>query len=114
MIRPPYQIYVRGEKVKLLAPDTSSQFDVYLQLAIDDCYGLLNIYSKVKPSVIADIGANSGFFSRLCSLYFPQARIYAYEPNPDSFKWLKQNCEGTLITPFEKAVLGRGGAVLHA
>jgi FkbM family methyltransferase len=44
-------------------------------------------------------------------LYFPQADIYAYEPDPDSFKWLKKNSEGTRIKPYETAVLSREGLV---
>ena len=81
----------------------------YNEIVIDDEYGIYGYLRRTAPRLIVDIGAHVGMFSKLCSLAFPEAVIYAYEPNPGSFKWLKQNCKGTRITPFEKAVLGRGG-----
>lgn len=112
MIRHPYQIYVKGGKAELYGPDSPLQREAYVSIILDDAYSIFDIYSKLKAAVIADIGANIGLFSRLCSLFFPQAEIFAYEPNPQTFEWLNRNCRGTLITPFESAVLDRGGHCL--
>jgi FkbM family methyltransferase len=54
--------------------------------------------------VIVDIGANIGMFSKLCSMLFPEADIYAYEPNPSPLKWLRQNALGTRIRVLPFAV----------
>jgi FkbM family methyltransferase len=37
-----------------------------------------NIISE--PKVIVDVGANIGDFTRTCRLYFPNAKVYAFEP----------------------------------
>ena len=114
MVKPPYWISIGGKETRVFCEDIEGCHFVYHELIINDVYDFFDSLWKFKARIIVDIGAHVGMFSKLCSLAFPEAVIYAYEPNPDSFKWLKQNCEGTLITPFEKAVLGRGGAVLHA
>lgn len=43
------------------------------------------------PKVIIDIGANIGTFSTLMSLQHPKAKIYAFEPDPRTFKLLTTN-----------------------
>jgi FkbM family methyltransferase len=50
-------------------------------------------------------------FSKLCSLLFPQADIYAYEPNPSAFEWLTRNAEGTRIQAVPCAVGQHDGLV---
>jgi hypothetical protein len=78
MIRPPYQIYRKGRRAEVFSDGW--EFSVYLEVVTDDVYRL-SAYSRSENShIIADIGANVGLFSKLCSLYFPQADIYAYEP----------------------------------
>ena len=56
------------------------------------------------PKVIVDIGANIGMFSKLCSMLFPPADIYAYEPNPAALEWLGQNAHATRIRVYPCAV----------
>jgi FkbM family methyltransferase len=41
--------------------------------------------------VVVDIGANVGAFSRFALSMFPHAQIFAYEPDPDTFKLLDVN-----------------------
>ena len=50
-------------------------------------------------SVIFDIGANYGWYSLIFSKMFPDARIFAFEPIPSTFSYLKKNislnnCDG--------------------
>ncbi len=40
---------------------------------------------------IVDIGAHVGSFTVLCHEYWPEARIVAVEPHPDSFALLQRN-----------------------
>ncbi len=42
-----------------------------------------------NPSVILDVGANMGEYSETLKLYFPDAKIYAFEPNSDCYEKLK-------------------------
>lgn len=76
---------------------------------------------KVRDGdVVYDLGANVGVFSLMCSNYDVKA-IYAFEPQPENFQYLKQNCDryGKNVTCFEKAVFndfkqlsfGGGGSV---
>jgi hypothetical protein len=106
MIKPPYKMYCMGKRAEVFS---YKQEGMYLEVFINDCYDLRGYCREFKPRVIADIGANVGFFSKLCALYFPHAQIYAYEPGPNSFKWLKKNAEGAMIRPYEAAVMSRGG-----
>lgn len=56
----------------------------------DDEYGIADL-QFTPGSVIVDIGANVGAFSILIARRFPEARVIAYEPNPDNFKLLERN-----------------------
>lgn len=44
-----------------------------------------------KGDVVLDVGANEGMFSIFISMLFPQARVIALEPVPDTFETLKAN-----------------------
>lgn len=46
------------------------------------------------PPVIIDLGANCGAFSVWASYRWPGAEIHAYEPHPESFKFLEENTTG--------------------
>jgi FkbM family methyltransferase len=41
--------------------------------------------------VIVDVGANIGFSILYFKRLFPASRIYAFEPNPEAFKFLQEN-----------------------
>lgn len=63
--------------------------------------------------VILDIGANVGSFSIWANLRWPNSRIYAYEPHPETFRMLMSNVEGlTNITCYNTAVYPSGGKEL--
>ena len=48
-------------------------------------------HSGINPSTIIDIGANIGQFSCMSNYVFPQANIYAIEPDPKVFSILSSN-----------------------
>lgn len=56
---------------------------------IDDDYQLSTIKQPIKT--IIDVGAGLGDFTLMVAKKFPQAKIFAFEPNPDQFKLLKEN-----------------------
>lgn len=100
MVKLPYWLTVKGKTCKIFASDTLGSATCYREVIIDDCYGLFNFYKNYNPLIIADIGANVGIFSKLCSLLFTPAKIYAYESNQTALHWLRQNAEETQIRVF--------------
>ncbi len=53
---------------------------------------LIKDIGNIKDAeLILDIGANVGFFSKLCRELFPKAKIYAFEPVPKTFSCLESN-----------------------
>jgi len=46
-----------------------------------------------KSRIIFDIGANTGIFALLSSIYYPEHTTYAFEPLPRVFDYLKKNME---------------------
>lgn len=111
MVRPPFWLSVKGLTARVAAGDTSGARHAYREIVVDDCYGMFPYARQKTPNVIVDIGANIGMFSKLCSLLFPQADIYAYEPNPDASQWLRQNADGTRIKVIGNPVSNRAGLV---
>jgi FkbM family methyltransferase len=56
-----------------------------------------NVYIRngirlAKKSVVVDIGANIGLFSLFIKERCPTASIYAFEPIPDAYRCLVENC----------------------
>ena len=67
-------------------------------------------YEDIQPEVILDIGANVGLYSLMASLVWPNAQVWAYEPEPDNFDCLKSNIQGRRnITACKWAIGPRGG-----
>ena len=46
---------------------------------------------KLQPKLILDIGAFTGIYSLLAALLDKTSKIYAFEPNPITFKFLEKN-----------------------
>ncbi len=97
MLRPPFWLHANGVTCRVFAGNDLGAGSCYSEVVIEDCYRLFEYAKHAKPRVIVDIGANIGVFSKLCSLLFPQAEIYAYEPNPTALTYLEQNAIGTSI-----------------
>ena len=60
--------------------------------------------SQKNDAVVLDVGANIGFTSVLMNKLKPDAAIYAFEPSPTTFRYLKANVENNglrRITPFQ-------------
>jgi len=57
-----------------------------------------------QKGTFLDIGANAGKYSIMIGNQFPDSKIYAFEPNPTTFKILKKNIElndlNTRVKPF--------------
>jgi FkbM family methyltransferase len=112
MLHPPFWLSAGGRNTRIWANDSLGSSTTYHEIIVEDTYGMFEYYKHHQPSVIADIGANVGMFSKLCSLLFPDADIYSYEPNPDAFSWLEKNAEATGIKAYPCAVGARSGVVM--
>jgi FkbM family methyltransferase len=56
---------------------------------------LTGLLAKLDDPVILDIGANEGAYSKLLLSINPQAKILAFEPNPETYARLRQNLAHT-------------------
>ncbi len=61
----------------------------------------------LKPKVVFDVGANVGSYSKML-LSYTAAAIYAFEPNPSSFKKMSQ-INSERLNPVQKAVTDYNG-----
>jgi FkbM family methyltransferase len=70
-------------------------------------------HAQVRPGrVFLDIGANLGWYSCLVSKRFPEARIHAYEPEPQNHDLLLENLRRNRcanVTPHQLAVSETSG-----
>ena len=105
MIHSPYAVSMKGKNFNILSGNDPGEVSMYLEVVIEDCYNLSYYSRLLNPALIVDIGANIGMFSKMCAVTFPQTKIYAYEPNPDAFKWLERNSQNCGIIPVQAAVL---------
>jgi len=60
---------------------------------------------------VFDVGAYLGEWSRMVSDRQPTARIYAFEPAPDSFPKLEESVRNTQITPVKLALSDSAGVM---
>lgn len=87
-------------------PNTVDRWIATENLILDE-YRLSKLKNLTFDAII-DIGANIGASVIALSHYFPNAKITAIEPNPDSFQILKKNIElnalGNNVNPINSAV----------
>lgn len=57
-----------------------------------------------RHAVVLDIGANVGGYSRLVRSALPDARIYAFEPNPEAFRLLSSNLTASGVTCVQRGM----------
>jgi FkbM family methyltransferase len=111
VVKPPYWLWANGQLCRVASSNDAGAGSCYSEVAVEDCYEIFHYARRAKPRVIVDIGANLGMFSKLCSMLFPEADIYAYEPHPQAIIWLRQNASGTNIQVLPVAVGGSSGVV---
>lgn len=50
------------------------------------------IFGKVNKPIIFDVGSNRGDYATLVKKYYPEATVYCFEPNPNTFPLLQHAC----------------------
>lgn len=80
------EVSLGPRKDQCVSVDLGSQqeIDVFGEVLIDRNYPLERL--GFVPALIADCGANIGFFSSLARLRFPQTPIFAWEPDEKNFR----------------------------
>lgn len=80
------EVSLGPRKDQCVSVDLGSQpeIDVFGEVLIDRNYPLERL--GFVPALIADCGANIGFFSSLARLRFPQIPIFAWEPDEKNFR----------------------------
>lgn len=91
----------------------STEYSTVVAIAGEDSYRMSDIKS---PNVIVDVGASIGDFALLAAHRFPNATVYAIEPDPDNYQQMRRNIalnNYTNIIPMNVAVSsGYGEATL--
>jgi FkbM family methyltransferase len=105
----PEKYCLNGKTVPIRLPDEHCIRYAYMEVVIEDAYGLQQFPHNVKT--ILDIGANVGIFSLAAREAFPEAVIHAYEPNPGLEPFLKNQSEVAGFTYFLEAVQRESGFV---
>lgn len=73
---------------KYTTPVTAFNFGQYEKEDSEMLYNLIN-----DGDTVFDIGANIGWYSYHLAKKFPEAKIYAFEPIPETFSQFKRNAE---------------------
>jgi FkbM family methyltransferase len=72
----------------------------------DGYYSMGQIYRKIKPAAILDIGAHHGYTVEKLLDYAPGAKIHAFEPTPDSANVLRCRMNGRPNVQVHEIALG--------
>jgi hypothetical protein len=80
-----WKLYANIIRIRMSTTDTNVFNEVFLEKAYD--LGFLNLH----PSTIIDGGANVGYTSIFFSITYPQAKIFAIEPEGSNFAMLLKN-----------------------
>lgn len=87
----------------------STDFTVLYTILLAKSYG---VKIKQPPAVIIDAGANAGYASIYFANRFPDAAIYAIEPDSSNFEMLKKNAAPyPQITCLQKAIWNKHAAL---
>lgn len=105
----PRRLNLAGGSVDLAYPDDPAIISDIINVLMEDEYGLATLPGPVET--IVDIGANIGLFSLWARHHFPDARILAFEPNPDVYDYAKRNTERLGVDLSMEAVGSERGAV---
>jgi FkbM family methyltransferase len=98
----PQSIRWRDRSLRIFAPDEAGLAWDFINLALDDDYGLREF--REKPKTVIDVGANVGLFSIFAAHYFAPATFHAYEPNPRVIPYTAKNLQPVGVTLFNEGI----------
>lgn len=103
-----WNIRVNKKKATISCEGTYEELLLLKEIFIDKVYALPAFVSDSVRTIV-DGGANVGFTSIFYALSYPNATVYAFEPDPNTFKLLKKNTENVStknIRVFQYAIAG--------
>ena len=62
------------------------------------------LYSLEQAQQLIDVGANSGLYSIIAALGFPDLIVHAFEPFPTALKWFEANMELDANRPIKQQI----------
>lgn len=105
----PFSTFIRvhGKTVRAIFCD-ASDLTAFREVFVDDVYA---ISLPSEPKTIVDAGSNAGFSVLYFMMKYPNALLYAFEPNPVVFRRLVENSRqfGKSVRLFQEAVAGDDG-----
>jgi len=102
----PFPIQLRLRRGGVVTVREFMTLFIYKEIFVDGCYDLP---LPTAPSVIVDIGANTGLFMIRMKQLYPNAGIRGYEPLPSNYAQLRQNLELSALDKVETCMQGVGG-----
>lgn len=109
LVKAPYEEVVRAPEGPLYLRLKTSDLNAYYKVLLNEDY---DFPICRNPRVIVDAGANVGFASIYFARKYPQARIYAIEPERSNFELLARNVRNfSNITPIRGALWKEDGAM---
>lgn len=75
-------------------------------------YALVERIKDLKSPLVIDVGAHIGDSAILIRSINPNAQIFSFEPNPKTFKKLRQNSRKYHFYPFNLALGNREGSIV--
>jgi FkbM family methyltransferase len=106
---PPAQIIVAGKPLALSLPNDGGTRTAFVDVLLDDCYGLASMPDSVKT--VLDIRCHAGLFSIAARDRWPGAVIHAYEPNAAMRPHWERNAGQASVSVFSEAVGLEAGTV---
>jgi FkbM family methyltransferase len=99
----------------LIHPADWSQTIIFDEIFVHHNYDLSKV--PFEPSAVVDCGAHIGMFSLLAAANFPQANLYAFEPDPSNAEMIRRQVQANRLRVelFEAAVstaAGEGSFIL--
>jgi FkbM family methyltransferase len=111
---PPTYVFDTGEcrlHVHLDERERHIDYGICHEVQKSDCYRVHELAAAgFAPRIIVDIGAHIGAFTTLAAKYFPEAKIYSFEPLKQHYRLLVKNSRVRRCRPQNLAVLGFYGA----
>lgn len=98
-------------KLKAILRPNRIDYWLFIENLLDDTYDLKSL-RHLSFNTIVDIGANIGLFTIATKNYWPKAKKYLFEPNPNSFRLLVENLKLNKIkaTTKQVAVIGKASS----
>jgi len=106
----PSSLHIYNKHRSLYFPNNSTYIELFKEIILDDEYKL-SFFKDKNIKNIVDVGANLGMFSVAARIAFKNAKIHAYEPNPNNIPVLGKHGKEFNFKIYEEALgfeAGRG------